>query len=123
MTGLDRECLGFAWEIVDELKGDKELGKSVLRYSRRAGGMLLSDGLPATLAFAYSKSDDGWRKICEAIVKWLNKRDLLSQQDPLNVLKELSEMEEWKVSIVDRDAMRLLGWLCRLCEGRFGGED
>jgi CRISPR/Cas system CMR-associated protein Cmr5 small subunit len=127
MIDVDKKCLKFAWEIVGRLLGRRELGNEVLRHSRRAGSMVFSDGLPATLAFAYSRGREAWREVGDSVVKWLNKRGLLrhvlADRDKLErvrVFRELSEMEGWKLLMAEREAVRFLGWLARLCEGEFG---
>jgi CRISPR type III-B/RAMP module-associated protein Cmr5 len=127
MIDVDRKCLKFAWEIVSTLLEKRELGSEVLRCSRRAGSMVFSDGLPATLAFAYSRKREAWREVGDSVVKWLNKRGLLrhvladgDKVERVRVFRELSEMEGWKLLMAEKEAVRFLGWLARLCEGEFG---
>jgi len=130
MIDVERECLKFAWEIISGFTDRREYGRSVLRYSRRAGTMIFSDGLPATLAFAYSKArrEEAWKEVSGCIVKWLYKRGLIKhafttgEEVSLEIFKELSEMEDWKILMAEKEAVRVLNWLARLCEGEFGEE-
>jgi len=126
---IDRECLKFTYEIVSRLRERGEVGKEVLRYSRRAGTMILSNGLPATLAFAYSRNKEAWREVGDSVIRWLCKRNLLKnvlvdedKVDHVKVFGELSTMNDWRILIAEREAVRILGWLSRLCEGEFGGK-
>lgn len=128
MINVDRECLKFAWKIVSKLLENRELGSEVLRCSRRAGSMVFSDGLPVTLAFTYSRERKAWEEVGDSVVKWLNKRGLLKhvltgedKVDRMKVFAELSEMEGWRIFIAEKEAVRFLSWLARLCEGEFGG--
>ena len=130
MIDVERECLKFAWEIISGFTDRREYGRSVLRYSRRAGTMILSDGLPATLAFAYSKAkrEEAWKEVSDCIVRWLYKRGLIKhkfsmgKEASLEVFKELSDMENWKILMAEKEATRVLNWLAKLCEGEFGEE-
>lgn len=129
MIDIDRECLKFVWKTISRFMERRELGKEVLRYSRRAGSMVYSDGLPAILAFAYSRGKEAWREVGDGVVKWLTKRGLLEHAvnkggkvDRMKVFVELSKMESWKIPLAEKEAVRFLGWLARLCEGEFGGE-
>lgn len=129
MSNVDRECLKFAWETISIFLERRGHGRDVLRYSRRAGSMIFSDGLLATLAFAYSKAsgEEAWMEVVNGVVKWLNKRGLLKHvlTDKVNytkVFKELSEMEEWQITLTEKEAVRFLSLLARLCEGEFGEE-
>jgi len=128
MIDVEKECLKFIWEVISGFTDRRKYGRSVLRYSRRASTMILSEGLPATLAFAYSKAkrEEAWKEVSDCIVRWLYRRGLIKhtfsmeKEASLEVFKELSEMEDWKILMAEKEATRVLNWLAKLCEGKFG---
>jgi len=129
MNDVDRKCLKFVYEVINRFRERREFGKEVLRYSRRASNIVLSDGLSATLAFVYSRNKEAWNAIGDSIIKWLHMRGLLEnvlidedKVDPIRAFGELSTMDDWKMLIAEMEATRILGWLSKLCEGEFGGE-
>jgi CRISPR-associated protein Cmr5 len=81
--------------------------------------MILQNGFGQTLAFLISKEKnkeqkgDKHRTAFDIITEWLIARKLIRQDQPSDILKQISEMEQSKYLQAQKETLAMLEWLKR----------
>ena len=107
-------------------------------FSSGLPAMILQNGFGQTLAFLvakgskenkrgekieFSENDKHYIAFC-IITEWLKKRKLLVRNTPLDMLLEISEMDQCRYLQAQRETLAMLEWLKRYANAAlFDGED
>jgi len=116
---LGQERAQYCLQKLRELRCDRAEFKPL---TAGLPAMILQNGFGQTLAFLISKEKnkeqkeqnrDKHRTAFDIITEWLIARKLIRQEQPSNILKQISEMEQSKYLQAQKETLAMLEWLKR----------
>jgi len=118
--GIEQGRAKFAYECAEE---GAKLGKEYKSHVRKIPMMIKTNGLGATFAFVYSKSnkDEAYKKIYEQTGNWLKQKGYIT--NPVNLAEEIVSCESLKYRMLTIEVLAFFNWLHRFADGLIEGED
>jgi len=113
---LGQERAQYCLQKLEKLRCDRAEFKPL---TAGLPAMILQNGFGQTLAFLISKEKnkeqkgDKYRTAFDIITEWLIKRKLIRQEQPYDILKQISEMEQSKYLQAQKETLAMLEWLKR----------
>jgi len=126
MKSVSQERAQFAYRVIKEAINKGEINFTIKDFSSFVAGlpaMILQNGLGHTLCFLlakacdqksnkYKKEDKHWFAF-NAMVEWLQKRELLPHDVSLNshgVIDEIIKKKSLEMMVLQEEALRFLEW-------------
>ncbi len=119
---LNQERAKFAMEKIWKVKKlKKSEKKKFATYAKRLPALIITNGLLPTLAFLASKDDS--RAVYETLVKWLQEKDYITENDLDKAIDEVAGMDASKLRAITTEALAFADWLKRLSEAYLSDEE
>jgi len=84
-------------------------------YAKKLPMMIKTNGLGASMAFAFSKKD--WKDVYDAVEKWLQEKKYLNEGHRGILLEEVVKTDSTNYRILTNEVIAYLTWLRRFAEG------
>lgn len=105
---------GRAQHAFEKAKGVSDKDKFA-SYAKKMPMMIKTNGLGASMAFAFSKKD--WTDVYNTIEDWLQKKEYISEGSRGKLIDDIVKMDSTRYRIVTNEVLAYLTWLRRFAEG------
>lgn len=105
---------GRAQHAFVQAKGARDKEKFA-SYAKKLPMMIKTNGLGASMAFAFSKND--WKDVYDSVEKWLQEKKYISQGHRGILLEEIVKTDSTNYRILTNEVIAYLSWLRRFAEG------
>lgn len=123
---ISNKTIGIIIEGKKLKEAVEKFGKEYKSYAKKLPMMIKSNGLGASLAFAFSKGKDGnaWELLYNDIQLWLREHRAFLLNGNLNaeLVHAVIQMDSAEYRAVTIEVLAFLTWLRRFAEGLIEGE-
>ena len=120
LSGIESGRAEQAFKYVSEVVKNEKIKKDYKSHIKSFPMMIKTNGLGATLAFAYSKKTDDYIVILKQISEWLSLKEYIKsdiKEDYKKMIEDIISKKSSEYRATTIEVMSLLSWLKRFSEG------